>query len=99
MAEFIGQGACPVCRSPKARYSVSSKQLAVVTCNACNFQGFARSDRSDEILRQNIAPATPPADPVPPAPAPGDPPAPAPEPEPPKPKRTIGWGVLAGREV
>jgi len=57
MAEenVIGRGRCPCCGNIKARFSVSKKQLAVVTCNACNFQGFARSDASDEALRKLIA--------------------------------------------
>jgi hypothetical protein len=60
-------------------------------------QVFARSERSDEILRTNMTPATPPA-PAPDAdPVPGDP-APADPPEPQLEKRVHGWGVLAGRE-
>ena len=90
----LGTGRCPVCGSVKARYTLSSKQLAVVTCNACNFQGFARSEHSDERLRALI---TPEASPAPaPAPSPGNdpdstrisPPAPsvvAPAPPPPAP--------------
>jgi hypothetical protein len=79
----LGTGRCPVCGSVKARYTLSAKQLAVVTCNACNFQGFARSEHSDERLRALITPEA-----VPPAPAPADPapaPVPAPEPAPPAP--------------
>ncbi len=58
MADLIGTGRCPVgCGSEKARYTLSSKMLAVATCNACNCQVFARSDRSDEVLRANIRPA------------------------------------------
>lgn len=53
----IGKGSCPCCGSQSAIFKVSSKQLAYVTCNACNFQGFARSDRSDEKLRERIAKA------------------------------------------
>lgn len=64
----IGLGSCPVCKSPKAHYTVTKKQLACVTCNTCNFQGFSRSDRSDELLRALIIPATPPADVSPPTP-------------------------------
>ncbi|MDZ7939275.1 MAG: hypothetical protein U5M53_13775 [Rhodoferax sp.] len=50
----IGPGSCPVCASPKAHYTLSRKGLVCVTCNACNFQGFARSERSDELLRSKI---------------------------------------------
>jgi hypothetical protein len=98
MAELIGVGRCPIgCGSTKARYTLSRKQLAVGTCNACNTQVFARSDRSDEVLRANIikadpAPADPPAaDPAPSLPA--DPPA-----DPPK-KKSIGWGMFRGLEA
>lgn len=58
----IGLGSCPLCTSPKAHYTLSKKGLVCVTCNSCNFQGFARSERSDEILRGNIKPSTPPAE-------------------------------------
>lgn len=103
MADLIGAGRCPIgCGSEKARYTLSAKKLAVGTCNACNTQVFARSDRSDEILRRNIkTEAAPPADPAPaPAPAVLPPPTdPAPPPAPAKPARKFGWGVLAGQEV
>lgn len=91
MAESVklGQGTCPVCRSSKARYTLSSKSLCVVTCNGCNFQGFARSERSDEMLRDLIPKAgpAPSPEPAPPAPAPApEPPAPPP---PPAPRRSL----------
>lgn len=74
----LGSGRCVVCGSGKARYTLSGKGLAVITCNACNFQGFARSERSDELLRNHVS-----RDPEPgPAPAPGPDPAPAPVPAP-----------------
>lgn len=79
MAESVrlGTGRCPVCGSIKARFTLSSKQLAVVTCNACNFQGFARSEHSDEKLRSLITPeATPAPAPAPAADAPAAPAAP-----------------------
>lgn len=99
MAELIGTGRCPIgCGSSKARYTLSAKSLAVGTCNACNCQVFARSDRSDELLRANIvrdtpAPASAAGDAPPPAPAP------APEPDNTPQKRRIGWGMFAGREA
>lgn len=88
----IGLGSCPVCKSPKAHYTLSKKNLVCVTCNACNFQGFARSDRSDEILRQNIVPAavselTPVAAAVQQTRQPDPEPAPTPKPE------KSGWGL------
>ncbi|MCM3565903.1 hypothetical protein [Hydrogenophaga intermedia] len=81
----LGTGRCPVCGSVKARYTLSAKQLAVITCNACNFQGFARSEHSDEKLRALITPeaAPPPAPAADPSPAPT--PAPLPPPPPPAP--------------
>lgn len=107
MADLIGVGRCPIgCGSHKARYTLSAKSLAVATCNACNCQVFARSDRSDETLRGNIAPAVTPepvreipaADPVrETAPAAIDP-SPETAMDPPKKKRVHGWGVLAGQE-
>lgn len=105
---FIGTGRCPIgCGSHKARYTLSKSDLAVGTCNTCNTQVFARSDRSDEVLRANIehdadgkpvggAPAPTPA----PTPAPVAKNAPEPVPAPPpKPKKVIGWGLMAGTEV
>ena len=64
---MIGTGVCPVCNSPKARFTVSKKQLACMACNTCNSQIFARSDFSDEKLRACIrtAPATPTPAPAP----------------------------------
>jgi len=85
-AEQIGRCKCPVCGGV-ARLSLAKSQLAVVTCNGCNFQGFARSDRSDEKLRalvipeqkQDLTPAAPAPAPVA---VPAVPPAPAPAPKP-----------------
>ncbi|WP_455342453.1 hypothetical protein [Variovorax durovernensis] len=85
-AEKIGDGKCPLCAGAM-RVSLSKNQLAVMTCNSCNCQLFARSGRSDELLRACItraanapepAPApTPSPTPVAPAVAPSAP-APAP---------------------
>lgn len=58
-SQKIGPGRCPVCGSGKARYTLSKKGLICVTCDACNVQVFARSERSDELLRANIKPAAP----------------------------------------
>lgn len=81
----LGTGRCPVCGSVKARYTLSAKQLAVITCNACNFQGFARSEHSDEKLRALITPEAAPAPPPDPAADPSPAPTPAPVPAPPPP--------------
>lgn len=103
----IGQCRCPLCGSTSARLSVSAKQLAYVTCNGCQAQIFARSDRSDALLRAlHIKGDEPPADPAPapapakpaPAPKPVPEPKPTPQPEPPKaePKSAgLGWGIFS----
>lgn len=93
----LGTGRCPVCGSVKARYTLSAKGLAVITCNACNFQGFARSEHSDERLRALITPEAAPASSsstpaAPAAPAPAAPPvssSPAPAPAEPPPRRSL----------
>lgn len=69
-AELIGRCRCPLCGSTKARLTLAKSMLAVLTCNGCNFQGFARSDRSDEALRALIVPDAPAAEPVRTEPAP-----------------------------
>ncbi len=76
-ANALGRGRCPLCDNRRASLTFSVKNLACLTCNACNTQVFARSDRSDELLRGLILPA----EPVP-APIPAPEPAPAPEPTP-----------------
>lgn len=67
-SKVIGKGACPVCSSMKATFTLSKKGLVCCTCMACSCQVFARSERSDELLRKRIegAPAPKPADPAPP---------------------------------
>lgn len=86
----IGRCKCPVCQSDRAHLRVSSKGLAYVVCNSCQAQVFARSDRSDELLRAMHRPEP---DPI------GDPaptPAPAPEPAPPAPTAPPrpSWGLF-----
>lgn len=100
-AETIGRGKCPVCGGSKARFTVTKSQLACVTCNGCNFQGFARSDRSDELLRALIATEKPEPEPAPepvrtaPAPEPAPEPVRTPSPPPATSSRpAMGWGVL-----
>jgi len=89
-AELIGRCKCPVCSSDKARLTLARSMLSVVTCNACNFQGFARSDRSDELLRARVI-AEPEAKPEQkPEPAPIPAPAIAAPPPPAAPQRP-GW--------
>ncbi len=75
-AELIGPARCPLC-SGRARLSLAKSKLTVLTCNGCNCQIFARSDRSDEALRARLLPAD--KDPAPAAPVPA-PAAPAPAP-------------------
>lgn len=55
---LIGHGTCPLCGNAKARFTFSKKSLACIVCNACNFQGFARSDNSDSRLRSLVKPVT-----------------------------------------
>lgn len=104
-AELIGLCRCPLCRSDKARLTLAKTGLPVLTCNACNFQGFARSDRSDEAMRALLAtepaptPAPAPADPPEPQPAPkpAEPPTPQHKPEPaPVKKPAFTWGAFPG---
>lgn len=92
--KLIGHGVCPVCTNTKARFTVSKKMLACMTCNACNIQIFARSDSSDEKLRAFIKPAAPAAEPTPaPAPAPAAD-LPAVEPVKPETKKSgPSWGM------
>lgn len=105
MAELIGTGRCPIgCGSTKARYTLTVKNLACGTCNACNTQVFARSDRSDEVLRANIIPATAAIE-LPPSPTvidddagPIADPADAGQPANPPSKPKFSWGLLAGQE-
>ncbi len=56
MATLIGKASCPLCGSKKARVTLSKAGLSVLTCNSCNCQLFARSDRSDELLRAQLIP-------------------------------------------
>lgn len=47
----IGHCRCPLCKSTRANLRVSAKQLAYITCNACQSQTFCRSDVSDGHAR------------------------------------------------
>ncbi len=106
-AELIGRCRCPLCGNDKARLSLAKSQLAVMTCNGCNCQLFARSDISDGRLRAQLvttapaAPAEPPAPTPAPAPKPATAPAPASEPAPPMtaPAAPAGlsWGFFGAR--
>lgn len=76
MADAIGRIKCPCCSSKRARVSVSKAGRCCITCNACHFQGFARSDYSDTLIRSAMTPeaaarAADEAAPKPPEPAPG----------------------------
>lgn len=82
---------CPICSSRKAEIRLSAKQLAYLVCNACNFQGFARSEQSDRLLRERALPEGEPGPepkPAPAAPLPGTRPAPVPAPKP------FTWGAF-----
>lgn len=84
-----GRGRCPVCDSPRARFGITARGLLCVTCDACNCQVFARSERSDDLLQARIA-----AEPAAPAAAPAAAPMPAPVPAPAVAAKRPGWGVL-----
>lgn len=89
----IGRGRCPVCANDRARIGLTASQLACLTCDACNAQVFARSDKSDTELRRLVKPEPESA------PAPAADPAPVaeikPEATPQKPARErVGWGIL-----
>lgn len=105
MANVVGPARCPVCNSAKARLTVSKQNLVVLTCNTCNCQVFARSDRSDELLRARLVTAGEPAASPAAASAPAKPAAPevkegvregepAPIPAAPKKKTAdVDWGL------
>lgn len=108
MAEIIGACRCPIC-GKTASLRLSNKQLAYILADCCNAQIFARSDKSDRLLRDmhipDGGPALPAPEPAPapsptptpkPAPAAKPAPEPAPQPEPPAPsKGGMGWGILS----
>ena len=96
-AELIGRCTCPVCKG-RARLTLARTQLPVITCNGCNFQGFARSDRSDALLRALVVPGDDAApEPVRTEPPPPPKPAPVRTPEPvqqPAPEPAMAWGAF-----
>ncbi len=51
----IGPARCPLC-SGTARLSLAKTGLVVLTMNCCNAQLFARSDRSDTLMRGLLLP-------------------------------------------
>lgn len=84
-ANLIGHIKCLVCRNPRARLTVTKSGLAATTCNACNFQGFARSDHSDRLMRDQLltpAPSVPEPVPAPTPPSPERVPEPPPKAKP-----------------
>jgi hypothetical protein len=84
------------------RVALSKKDLACMTCDSCNCQLFARSGRSDELLRARInktaqEPAKAPEAPIPsPLPEKTRPAAAiaAPAPVAPDPKPQRGFGLM-----
>lgn len=52
----IGEITCPLCRSHKAKVSISKSGLAVATCHRCHMQMFTRSDISDGAMRMQVRP-------------------------------------------
>lgn len=109
-APRLGFGRCPIgCGCRKAVYALSVKGLAFCYCNLCNTQVFARSARSDEVLRANIIPDSAPGPTVTDddhagpianpddAGQPAQPPAATPPPPPP-PKPKSSWLLQLGQE-
>lgn len=84
---------CPICGSRKAEIRLSAKQLAYLLCNACNFQGFARSEQSDRLMRERALPDEADAEGLDDKPAPAAAPAPA-KVQPAAPARGQGWGAF-----
>lgn len=83
---------CPLCGGT-ARLGLAKTQLPVMTMNCCNAQLFARSDRSDRLLRELLQPtASAPAQAAIPAPAPVR--APAPEPVRTEKPEPTGFGLM-----
>lgn len=68
-SDLIGMARCPLCGG-RARLGLAKNQLPVMTMNCCNAQLFARSDRSDSLLRGMLLPADDTPEPKKPAPAP-----------------------------
>lgn len=91
--DVLGQCSCPVCSSDRASARLSAKGLAYVVCDACNSQVFARSGKSDQLLRDRIKAQSKPADPAP-NPVPAADPTPAPQPAPPEPARKSSWSIF-----
>lgn len=56
----IGDCTCPLCRGD-AEVGLSKSQLVYLVCNGCNIQLFARSGRSDDMVRQLLKPKADPA--------------------------------------
>jgi hypothetical protein len=89
-AETIGRCKCPLCGSVKAKLSLAKSGLPVLTCNGCNTQSFARSERSDDLMRALLVREEPAPEPAPPVPAP----APEIKPAPAAPAKPA-WGLGA----
>ncbi len=91
----LGAARCPLCASGKASLRLSAKGLAYLVCNSCNVQVFARSERSDDGLRDLLIPAAPAPGPIPaPEPAPAPTPTPEPANAPPAPAPGLPWGFF-----
>lgn len=52
-AALLGHAACPLCGG-QSRVTLSKNKLPVLTCSHCGIQLFARSERSDELIRDRI---------------------------------------------
>lgn len=93
--DTLGRCDCPVCGSDRAAVRLSGKGLAYLVCDACNSQVFARSGKSDQLLRDRIKPDARPVRTPDPEPAPIAAPVPAVRTDEPKPASSVfRWGMM-----
>lgn len=59
-AALLGHASCPLCGG-RSRVTLSKNKLPVLTCSHCGIQLFARSERSDELIRDRLETEAPPA--------------------------------------
>jgi NMD protein affecting ribosome stability and mRNA decay len=53
---MIGTVACPWCAFQQARVSETKSKLALVYCDSCEMQSFARGAKSDRAVRTRMTP-------------------------------------------
>lgn len=51
----IGLTTCPTCQDPNAQVKAGgAKAKAMVSCAACGYQGYARNEKSDALIRKQM---------------------------------------------